>query len=167
MEAMQKAQKTGAAWGRVNTFVAAIVVMGAAIGASSAVRAEPAKETPLVSCMVQKASLQNKEAVANAAQESAYCPPSRPQSNEGVKCPTGENDRLLVKRVVFELARECSREFPSRAGLPDIEVSFTESIGKDAAVKLMIQKRKDAYEKSKGDFERAHPVKDTKSPSGK
>ena len=39
---MQKAQKTGAARGRVNTFVAAIVVMGAAIGASSAVRAEPA-----------------------------------------------------------------------------------------------------------------------------
>lgn len=162
---MSDAHRTGTARDKVKTLVIAIVVMGAA--AASMVRAEPAGKTPLVSCMVEKASPQNKEAVANAVQESAYCPPPQLHSSEGLKCPTGENDRLLVKRVVFELARECSREFPSRASLPDIEESFMESLGKDASVKAMIEKRKAAYEKSKADFERAHPVKDAKTPSGK
>lgn len=162
---MSEAQRTSTARDKVKALVIAIVVVGAA--AASTVRAEPAGKTPLVTCMVQKASPQNKEAVAKALQESVYCPPPQSNASEGVKCPTGENDRLLVKKVVFELARECSREFPSRTSLPDIEESFLESLGKDDAVKVMIEKRKNAYEKSKGDFERAHPVKDTKTPSGK
>lgn len=162
---MSDAQRTNSARDKVKTLVIAIVVAGAA--AASTVRAEPAGKTLLMSCMVQKASPQHKEAVANAAQESVYCSPPQLRSGENGKCPAGENDRLLVKRVVFELARECSREFPSRASLPDIEESFMESLGKDETVKVRIQKRKDAYEKSKGDFERAHPVKDATSPSGK
>jgi hypothetical protein len=172
MEAMQEPQTISAVRDRVKTLhvkalLTATVVMGATLAASSGGHAEPAKETPLVSCMVQKASLQSKEAVANAAQESVYCPPSQLYPGESVKCSTAENYRLLVKRVVFELAKECSREFPSRAALPDIEESFMESLGKDDTVKVMIEKRKDAYEKSKGDFERAHPVKDAKSPLDK
>lgn len=165
MEAMQKDRGSSAARNRVNTLIAAAVVMGAA--AASAVQAEPAGETPLVSCMVQRASPQNKETVANAVQQSAYCPPSQLHPTESLGCPTGEKDRLLVKRLVFELARECSREFPSRASLPDIEASFMESLGKDTVVKALIEKRKAAHEKSKGDFERAHPVKDVKTSSGK
>lgn len=146
----------------VKTLITVTVMMGAALAASSGSHAQPTKETPLVSCMVRKASPQSKEAVANAVQESVYCSPL----DEGVKCPAEENYRLLVKRVVFELAKECSREFPSKATLPDIEESFLESLGKDDSVKVMIEKRKDAYEKSKRDFERAHPVKDAKSPMG-
>lgn len=152
---------------RVKTFIIATVVMGAALAASSGGHAEAAKETSLVSCMVKKASPQSKEAVANAVQESVYCPPSQLHPDEGVKCPTEENHRLLLKKVVFELARECSREFPNRASLPDIEESFMESLGKDGTVRVMIEKRRDAYEKSKGDFERAPPVTDTKNPLGK
>ena len=164
---MQEVKNTSTARDRVKTLVIATLMMGAAIVGSSGVRAEPAKETPLVTCMVQRASPQGKEAVASTVQEGVYCPPSQLFPDEGAKCPTGESYRLLVKRVVFELAKECSREFPSRAALPDIEESFMESLGKDAAVKAMIEKRKAAYEKSKGDFERAHPVNDTTSPSGK
>lgn len=151
----------------VKTLITATVVLGAAVGAPCGMCAEPVKETPLVSCMVRKASLQNKETVANALQESVYCPPSQPQSNDGIKCPADESHRLKIKRVVFELAKECSREFPSRAALPDIEEGFMESLDKDDTVKAMIEKRKDAYEKSKRDFEKAHPATDAKSPSGK
>ena len=169
---MQESRTTKAAWGRaktlhMTTLTAVTVVMGVATGASPGAHAEPAKETPLVTCMIQKASPRHKEAVANAVQEGVYCPPSQANSSEGVKCPTEENYRVLVKRAVFELAKECSREFPIRANLPDIEESFMEGLGKDDAVKAMIAKRKDAYQKSRTDFEGEHPVTDTTSPSGK
>lgn len=113
---------------------------------------------PLVSCMIQKATRQTKEAAAGVIQEGLYCPPADSQSSGGVACPVEENYRLPLKRAVFDLTRECSKEFPSRATLPEIEAGFLDSLRNDTATKAMIDKRKDAYEKSRAAFEKAHPA---------
>lgn len=137
------------------TLVAVSIMMGAAIGGASGADADPAKETPLVSCMVRKASPQAREAVAKAVQEGFYCPPA-PQlhPDQAIACPPAENHWALVKRAVFDLAKECSREFPNRESLPSIEEAFITSLRKDDAVKDAVEKRKTNYEKSKADFER-------------
>jgi len=113
---------------------------------------------PLVACMIQKATGQTKEAVAGVSQDSLYCPPADAQSTGGVTCPVDESYRLPLKRAVFDLTKECSKEFPSRATLPEIEAGFIEGLRNDAATKAMIDKRKEAYEKSRAAFEKAHPA---------
>ncbi len=136
------------------TLVTVAVTVGAAVASFSAAQAEPAKETPLVSCMVQKASQQTREAVARAVQEGFYCPPPQLHTNQAVACPPVENHWALVKRAVFDLAKECSKEFRNRESLPSIEEAFIASLLKEDTVKDAIEKRKAAYEKSKADFER-------------
>lgn len=138
----------------MRTLVTAALVVGAAIGSSSAAQGEPAKETPLVSCMVQKASQQTREAVAKAVQEDVYCPPPQLHPDQVVACPPKENHWALVKRAVFDLAKECSKEFRNRESLPSIEEAFIASLLKEDTLNDAIEKRKAIYEKSKADFER-------------
>jgi hypothetical protein len=159
MKAMQQTQAIVSDESRLRTFpthtlVALFIMMGAAMGSASAADAEPAKETPLVSCMVKKASPENKETVAKAIQEGFYCPPPQLHPNQVVACPPEENHWTLVKRAVFDLAKECSKEFRNRESLPSIEEAFIASLRKDDTVKDAIEKRKAAYEKSKADFEK-------------
>lgn len=160
---MQEHQASRSDAGRLGTIlgttptralVAASILVGAVVGSASAADADSAKEIPLVSCMVGKASQQTREAVAKAAQEGFYCPPPQLHPGQTVACPPEENAWALVKRAVFDLTKECSREFPIRESLPSIEEAFITSLRKDGAVKDAIEKRKAAYEKSKADFER-------------
>jgi hypothetical protein len=137
----------------MRALVTATLVMGAAIGSPSGVHAEAVKESPLVSCMVRKASPQIRETVANAAQEDVYCPPAQLQPTQAA-CPPAENYRALIKRAVFDLAKECSKEFPIRESLPAIEEAFMANLHANDAIKDTITKRKMAYEKSKADFEK-------------